>query len=138
MSQITISNFTYGVADLGVVNQMGIPKVKLHEPLTFYNADSAADIYHSVTACKAPCDGVTGLDYPLANAGPGPMNFDSMDIGWGLFFTPAKGQFGSQNKTWDQAVRDGAYWTFKPTKTGVYTFFCRIHPFMRGVIKVVK
>jgi plastocyanin len=138
VSRITIQNFTYGVADLGVVGQMGIPAVKVDKPVTFYNADSAADIYHTVTACKAPCDGITGLDYPLANQGPGPMNFDSMNIGYGLFFTPAKGQFGSNNKSFEQNLRDGVYWTFTPSQTGTYTFFCRIHPFMRGVIKVVK
>ena len=61
-----------------------------------------------------------------------------MELGWGVFFSPAKGQIGSGNKSLGDAVQDGVYWTFTPSKTGTYTFFCRVHPFMRGVIKVVK
>src|SRR5205814_511696 len=76
VSNITMSNFTYGVADLGVVGAMGIPRVTVNKPVTFFNADSAADIWHTVTGCAAPCDGLTGLDYPLANGPPGPGEFD--------------------------------------------------------------
>jgi plastocyanin len=139
VDSIGVGNFTYGVADLGVVGQTGIPRVMVNKPVTFYNADTSADIWHTITRCAAPCDGPTGLDYPLADGEAGPMDFESMDIGWGVFFTPAKGQVGGDTgKSYDQTLRDGAYWTYTPTKTGVYTFFCRIHPFMRGVIKVVK
>jgi len=66
------------------------------------------------------------------------MDFESMDIGWGVFFSPAKGQFGFDPSGWPEAANHGSRWAFRPTRTGTYTFFCRIHPFMRGVIKVVK
>ena len=65
------------------------------------------------------------------------MNFDSSEIGYGLFFTPAKGQIW-WGQPIEQSVYNGASWSFTPTKPGVYTFFCRMHPFMRGVIRVVK
>ncbi|MFN2544256.1 MAG: hypothetical protein ABR600_06765 [Actinomycetota bacterium] len=138
VDNISVGNFTYGVADLGVVGQTGIPRVMVNKPVTFWNADTSGDIWHTITRCAAPCDGRTGLDYPLADGGTGPMDFESMDLGYGVFFSPAKGQIGSDNKPPDQTLSDGASWTFTPTQTGTYTFFCRIHPFMRGVVKVVK
>ena len=27
-------------------------------------------------------------------------------------------------------------WTFTPTEAGTFTFFCRVHPSMRGVFRV--
>jgi plastocyanin len=132
VSNITIANFTYGQADLGVAAKTGVPRVRLGQPLTFWNADTSADIWHTVTQCRLPCTGAPGLAYPVATG-----DLESMDIGWGVFFSPAKGQIG-WNKTPSNAIRDGAEWTFTPSRTGVYAFFCRIHPFMRGVIQVVK
>src|SRR5205814_8594625 len=112
----------------------GVPQVKESQPLTFWNADTSADIWHTVTRCAAPCTGPTGLNYPVADGGKGRMNFDSSEIGYGLLFTPAKAQIGwppEQSSVWN-----GASWTLTPTKPGVYTFFCRIHPSMRGVIQI--
>ena len=64
-------------------------------------------------------------------------DFDSTEIGYGLFFSPASGQLFGQNKPFDQAPRDGAYATFTPAVPGIYTFYCRIHPSMRGVFDAV-
>jgi plastocyanin len=66
------------------------------------------------------------------------MDFDSTEIGYGLFFSPASGQLGDEDKSTEETIQDGLYWDFKPTKPGDYTFFCRIHPSMRGAIRVVK
>ena len=102
--------------------------------------DSA--IWHTVTRCKEPCTGATGLDYPLADGArgstPDTMDFDSGEIGYGVFFSPASGQLGETQDRTRRQVADGAYWDFTPTRTGTYTFFCRIHHAMRGAIKVVK
>ncbi|MGH2736058.1 MAG: cupredoxin domain-containing protein, partial [Actinomycetota bacterium] len=65
------------------------------------------------------------------------MDFDSTEIGYGLSFSPASGQLGDEDKSMDEAMRDGLYWDFTPKRTGVYTFFCRIHHGMRGAVKVV-
>jgi plastocyanin len=141
MTDISIQGFTYGAADMGVIASNGIPRVKVGEPLRFWNLDTSYDAWHTVTRCKEPCTGHTGLDYPIADGGSGSrkdtMDFDSAEIGYGVFFSPASGQIMG-HKSMDEAVRDGAYWEFTPTRTGVYTFYCRIHPAMRGAIKVVK
>ena len=139
VSQIDTVNFTYGTADQGVVGATGIPKVHVGKPLTFVNFDTVADIWHTFTSCRQPCSGSYGLDYPTAY-GVGDKNgadFDSTEIGYGLFFSPASGQLFGQNKPFDQALRDGAYATFTPAVPGIYTFYCRIHPSMRGVFDAV-
>jgi plastocyanin len=142
VSNITIGAFTYGVADLGVIGTNGIPQVKVDEPVTFWNLDTALNIWHTVTRCATPCTGQTGLDYPIADGGTGSpkdaMDFDSTEIGYGVFFSPASGQLGDEDKSTDEALQDGLYWTFTPTETGTYTFYCRIHHGMRGAIEVVK
>ena len=142
VSDLYMYGFTYGLADMGIIEANGIPRVKKGEPFRFWNLDTFGNIWHTVTRCAEPCTGRTGLDYPLADGGIGSpkdvMDFDSTEIGYGLFFSPASGQLGSNNKSTEEAVQDGAYWEFTPNRTGVYTFFCRIHHGMRGAFKVVK
>ena len=42
--------------------------------------------YHTITACKAPCNRTTGIAYPTANAS---IQFDSQELGYGpANFTP--------------------------------------------------
>jgi plastocyanin len=78
--------------------------------------------YHTITSCKAPCTGSTGIAYPLANA---KIQFDSGELGYGPNgLTPA-----ANRNTWK---------TPKNLPVGTYTYFCRIHPFMRGSFRVVK
>jgi len=74
-------------------------------------------IFHSITSCKSPCGLNTGISYPLANA----AGFDSGQLGPA---TPASGSIDWSTPT-----------NLKP---GTYTYFCRIHPFMRGVFRVIK
>jgi plastocyanin len=142
VTDIAIAGFTYGQADLGMIDLNGIPRVKLGEPVTFWNLDTTGNVWHTVTRCATPCNGQTGLDYPIADGGVGSpkdvMDFDSTEIGYGVFFSPASGQLGDEDKSTEEALRDGMYWTFTPKETGVYTFFCRIHHGMRGAIEVVK
>ena len=85
----------------------------LFPPNPFY----LQSIFHTVTACKDPCGLDTGISYPLANGAGG---FDSGQLGIGI---PAVGTL-----TWS---------TPKNLPPGTYTFFCRIHPFMRGVFRVI-
>ena len=98
------------------------------QSLTFTNLDATPAIaaqqsaYHTITACKAPCTATTGIAYPLAN---GSVQFDSGELGYGpAGFTPA-----ANRNTWK---------TPKNLKPGTYTYFCRIHPFMRGAFRVVS
>jgi plastocyanin len=111
-----------------------IPTVKVGQTVTFVNQDAPVDpgvspifpwtdplyvkaIFHTVTDCHNPCGLDTGISYPLAN---GAVNFDSGQLGFG---TPA-----SNTVSWT---------TPTSLKPGLYTYFCRIHPFMRGVFRVV-
>lgn len=141
VTDIQMPFFTYGQADMGVIGQTGIPRVRVGDTVRFWNTDTFLNIWHTVTRCAEPCTGTTGLDYPLADGSRGPndkMDFDSTEMGYGVFFSPASGQLGDDDKSTEEALRDGLYWDLKTTKPGVYSFFCRIHPGMRGAIKVVK
>ncbi|HEY2635876.1 MAG TPA: hypothetical protein VGI54_00690, partial [Solirubrobacteraceae bacterium] len=88
--------------------------------LTFLNPapEYMNSIFHTITSCKSPCGLDTGISYPLAN---GAGNYDSAQLGVG---TPAVGRL-----TWS---------TPAGLKPGTYTYFCRIHPFMRGTFRIVK
>ena len=58
-------------------------------------------------------------------AGQRQGQFDSGELGYGpRGFTPA-----ANRNTWQ---------TPKSLKAGTYTYFCRIHPFMRGAFRVVS
>ena len=141
VDSIVSLGFTFGNAGFGLIDQTGIPKVRKGKPVTFWNFDTAADIWHTFTRCKEPCTGGYGLDYPVANGSTGladTMDFDSTEVGYGLFFSPASGQIGGENKTYDKALQDGLFWKFTPQQTGVYTMYCRIHPSMRGAFEVVN
>jgi hypothetical protein len=129
VGSISIAGFNYLPGNQGIEGVAGVPAVsKSAGGVTFYNADAAIDVYHSITACQNPCNGPAGIAYPLSNASIGgmPRNFDSTQLGFG---PPTLG--GASNRGW---------WTLSvadmPTGT-MLTYFCRIHPFMRGELAVV-
>ena len=94
--------------------------VQKGQSLTFELAegDAAQEEWHSLTSCTAPCNRSTGIAYPIAN---GKFRFDSGQLGDG---TPAVGT--------------RTYSTPKTLPVGTYTYFCRIHPLMRGAFRVVN
>jgi plastocyanin len=110
---------------------LGIPTVSLGEPLTFLNQDAALDIWHTVTSCAYPCNGDTGIAFPLADgvSDQGTLvDFDSGELGIGIpGLTAVKNEI-----RWDLPITadDG----FRSGER--YTYFCRIHPSMRGVFAV--
>lgn len=123
---IGISGFFYGQGDLaGIGKHADPPKVTAGHSLTFVNEDASpeVDTYHTITACHAPCNRQTGIAYPIAN---GATQFDSGQLGYDHtgFNAPAIG-----TDTWQ---------TPDNLKAGTYTYFCRVHPFMRGSFRVVK
>ena len=153
-TDIHLGGFTYGVSDIGTVPLLGVPTVKVNTPVTFWNADTADYMWHTMTRCALPCSGTTSAAYPIPDGayddlvdpatgkgaagktlngqsvegltlqqilttfGPDPMDFDSGQLGYGT---------GANNKL---------SWAFTPTRTGTFAFFCRIHPSMRGAIRV--
>jgi plastocyanin len=141
VTDIYAVNFTYGAADLGVADVSGIPQVKRGSTVRFWNLDEAMNVWHTFTACRAPCDGPMGINYPVADGGNGsphdPMNFESMEVGYGVLFDPTKSQLGGSSPYDQQWLQNGLVWSFRPTRDGVFTFYCRVHPGMRGAFKVV-
>jgi plastocyanin len=101
------------------------PVIHPGQSIRFTNFDATRSIpaqqsaYHTITACRAPCTAATGVAYPLAN---GPVHFDSGELGYG-------GPPSADRNTWS---------TPKSLKPGTYTYFCRIHPFMRGSFRVAR
>jgi plastocyanin len=141
VTDIYAAGFTYGQADLGVVDATGVPRVQRGKPVRFWNLDEGMNVWHTFTACSYPCNGPTGVNYPLADGGNGkphdPMNFESMELGYGVMFDPTKSQVGGSKPYDQQWMQDGISWTFTPTRDGLYTFYCRVHPGMRGAFKVI-
>jgi hypothetical protein len=130
---VTIGGFTYRPGDLEAPGRRRCaPTIRKGQSLTFRNEDASPlapgipglapspayinSIFHTITACQNPCGLDTGISYPLAN---GRAGYDSGQLGIG---TPAVGRV-----TWS---------TPTSLAPGTYTFFCRIHPFMRGVFRI--
>jgi plastocyanin len=104
------------------------PVVKRGSTVTFTNIEAlpqmsdTEQVWHSVTSCSAPCNRGSGIGYPLAG---GPIKFDSGQLGYG---TGLSTEVTAQTNTYTTPPLT------KPGKT--YTYFCRIHPFMRGSVRV--
>ena len=115
---IDLVNFRYQLGDLSLGDPVRNPPViTAGQSLTFRDAgDDAKGIYHSITSCKAPCNRATGIAYPIAD---GSVQFESGTLG---ARTPATGFL--------------SWTTPKNLSPGTYTYFCRIHPFMRGAFRV--
>jgi hypothetical protein len=78
-------------------------------------------VWHSITSCRAPCNRGSGIGYPLA---AGPIKFDSGQLGYGTGLSE------------DVTTGSNSYRTPRLRKAGkTYTYFCRIHPFMRGSVR---
>ena len=130
-SRVDIAAFTYQPGDLALVSMNGIPTVKLGQKLKFFNADVAlGDILHTVTSCAYPCTGATGIAFPLADGRSNkgrPIDFDSGELGYGPPLGAAKNAID-----WDVELTPANGFH----RGGTYTYFCRIHPGMRGAFEV--
>ena len=108
-----------------------------------------------------PCNRSGGIGYPLAD---GPFRFDSGELGYGPTISQSLYASGGGAESLpitaaidiptDRAncdavpglvklVSDGCVgtpvWkTPANLPTGTYSYFCRVHPFMRGAFRVVK
>jgi hypothetical protein len=119
-SAIDILDFKYTLGDLSLAGQGRLPPVvQRGQSLTFRNGDDGRRVYHSLTSCKPPCNRATGIAYPIAD---GPVQFESGTLG-----SDAPSTLGRGDLEWQ---------TPKSLDPGTYTYFCRIHPFMRGSFRV--
>lgn len=118
-SLVNIDQYEYTPTDLDLAT--AVQTVKAGQTITFNNIDAPVSGYgtwHSITACALPCNQTTGVAYPLAD---GPIEFDS-------------GQLGNDG----QPTAGRLSWTTPADlPPGTYSFFCRVHPFMRGVFRVL-
>jgi plastocyanin len=105
-----------------------VPTIEPGQSLTFHNSDANPDdnAFHTITACKDPCTGTTGIAYPISN---GPVTFDSGELGY-------NGQRDSFPGADAPAADTDTWKTPSDLPSGTYTYFCRIHPFMRGAFRV--
>ena len=119
--RVGIAGFEYLPGNQGLAGPMGNPPVvRPGETLRFENLDWGEQIFHTITACKAPCNRSTGISYPLAD---GEVDFDSGELGYG-----PTGLTAAANRT---------SWETPPDlEAGTYTYFCRVHPYMRGSFRV--
>jgi plastocyanin len=116
---LDIVDFKYQFGDLSLPGPAGLPPViRPGQSLNFRNlVDDQKKVYHSITSCKAPCNRSTGIAYPIAD---GAVQFESSTLGSAV--PPTTGAL-----EWKTPDNLGP---------GTYTYFCRIHPFMRGAFRV--
>jgi hypothetical protein len=115
---LDIVDFKYTLGDLSLPGAAGRPPVVPRgQSIAFRNLDDPDAVYHSITSCKPPCNRTTGIAYPIAD---GPVQFESGTLGSAV--PPTTGRLE---------------WRTPPNlDPGTYTYFCRIHPFMRGAFRV--
>src|SRR4051794_23050223 len=89
-TKVAIRNYIYARGDMTLRGKAGRPPtVKRGRSITFTNLDATnamtqeQSAYHTITSCKTPCTGSTGIAYPLAN---GTIDFDSGELGYGPTF----------------------------------------------------
>ena len=127
--RVTMVDFTYGAGDMATGLSSTIPTVKRGGTMRFTNDEPSASarngVWHTITACKAPCTQETGVAYPLADAD---IVFDSGQVGKSAVVLGGSNPPPTINKLEWSVPTD--------LPTGDYTYFCRIHPSMRGGFRV--
>jgi hypothetical protein len=117
---VDILGFNYRLGDLRLPGQGGLPPVITPgQSLNFVNGDDGRQVYHSISSCKAPCNRSTGIAYPISD---GPVHFESGTLGSSRPITIGSTSWRTPNNL----------------RPGTYTYFCRIHPFMRGAFRVKR
>ena len=131
-SEVGIADFLYYPGDLSTKGTVGIPQVPIGSDLRFTNLE-APQIYHTITTCKFPCLGETGAAFPLADGQTSKgrqLDLDSSELAIG------DGTIGPQSNkiTYEVPVKPEAGFEVGET----VTYFCRVHPFMRGAFEVTE
>jgi hypothetical protein len=131
-NDVAIANFLYTPGDLSTKSSTGIPQVPLGSDLRFTNAEGAG-IYHTITTCAFPCLGQTGAAFPVPDGKTSqgrPLDLDSAELGIGA---PA---VGAASQRLDYSVPVTPQAGFRGGE--IVTYYCRIHPFMRGAFEVTN
>ena len=129
-NDVTVADFTYQPGDLSMISMTGVPTVKLGSDLTFRNLEGGL-IYHTATSCAFPCLGPTGAAFPISDGRTSkgtPIDFDSSEMGVGV---PA---LGAAKQALDYKLPVTRARGFQPGD--IVTYYCRVHPSMRGAFEV--
>ena len=144
ITEVHMSGFLYAPGDFGQIAATGVPTVKLGDTITFYNEDMNLVIPHTATACRYPCTGQVSTHYPIADGAEKVIATPSTTDDPSFIVVDPSGSEALDTMDFDTTeigVNVGASqnvsYTLKTTRTGVFTYFCRIHPFMRGAFEVV-
>lgn len=120
---VHVGAFAYLPGDRNFAGALGAPpKVKQGEALVFVSEDVAGGIRHTITSCPWPCNGPYTGNYPQPDG-----VFDSGKLG-NIDYIDG-GITGSDTTPVWEAPSD--------LEPGLYSYFCRIHPSMRGAFEVV-
>jgi plastocyanin len=115
---VHIAGFHYLPGNHGFEGEpAGPPVVAKGDDLTFVNEDfAAAAVRHSVTSCRAPCNGEYVANYPLWD---GEFHSGALGYMWEETYVNARSE-----PTWTLDTSE--------LEPGRHTYFCQLHPWMRG------
>ncbi|MDQ3739752.1 MAG: hypothetical protein M3389_02300 [Actinomycetota bacterium] len=131
-NEVGIANFLYEPGDLSTASMTGVPTVKLGETLRFTNLEGGL-IYHTITSCRFPCLGQTGAAFPLPDGQTSSgrqLDIDSSELGFGV------PEISAPKQRLDYELPVTKEEGYRPGET--ITYFCRVHPFMRGAFEVTE
>lgn len=116
-NQIHVGGFAYTPGDIATADLTGAPWVRKGETIRVVNEDWAAGaVRHSLTSCRAPCNGGYYANYPFHD---------------GTFDTGALGATPVDTYATTQAAPTAAIDTSR-LDVGYQAYYCRLHPWMRG------
>jgi len=122
-TEVHVADFLYVPGDMSLSGDLAKPaQVEKGEVITFVNEDVAIGVRHSVTSCKMPCNGQYVANYPQPDG-----YFDSDKMG-NLDYIDGGVTSESASPVWELDTND--------LDEGIYSYYCRIHPWMRGWIEV--
>jgi plastocyanin len=140
---VHIVNFLYLPGDHSVSGDLGLPvRVTQGDPLLFINEDMAIGVRHTVTSCKMPCNGHYVANYPQPDGyfDSGKMgNYDYID--GGLLSTDGEQELlGVEYEGPGVPAETFPHWELdtEDLEPGMYSYYCRIHPWMRGWMEVTE
>ncbi|MDX1611484.1 MAG: hypothetical protein R3185_03880, partial [Candidatus Thermoplasmatota archaeon] len=133
--EIHMANFLYVPGDQSLSGPMaGMPKVVKGQPLTVVNEDVAIGVRHTLTTCEWPCNGEYVANFPQPDGVLDTGKLGNLDyIDGGLVQTG--GPFGAYVAEDTSPVTELETEDLQP---GWYSYYCRIHPWMRGWFEVVE
>ncbi|HEX9695105.1 MAG TPA: hypothetical protein VGB64_02180 [Actinomycetota bacterium] len=135
VTQIHVAGFAFLPGDTGIGTGVPvIPSVKQGSTITFVNDDAAMNVRHTFTSCRWPCVGQYVSNFPLPDGGA--LAFDTGKIG---NVDPIDGGLEVEKVVAGEETDTVPFYEFTANlPEGRYSYFCRIHPFMRGAFQVVS